>query len=158
MSTTDKSEGQSHEDTLLTLVRTLAHDLDAKVAFICERLDSDPEVARTVALFVDDQFLENFEYKIAGTPCEAVYREGSLSIASGTSGLYPDDEMLAELNIESYVGYALYDAGGQVLGHLGILDEKPLSDEASARRRLRELATQAVEELNQRRAATKTER
>ena len=101
-------------------------------------------------------FLDNFEYKIAGTPCEAVYREGSLSIASGTSGLYPDDEMLAELNIESYVGYALYDSRGQVLGHLGILDEKPLSDETRARQRLRELATQAVEELNHRRAETGT--
>ena len=86
MTTTGKSEGQSHEDTLLSLVRTLAHDLDAKVAFICERLESDPDTARTVALFVDEQFLENFEYKIAGTPCEAVYREGCLSIASGASG------------------------------------------------------------------------
>jgi hypothetical protein len=152
MNTADKPEAQSRDDTLLTLVRTVAHDLDAKVAFICERTDSDPDIARTVALCVDGQFLDNFEYKIAGTPCEAVYKEGSLAHTSGTSDIYPDDEMLAELNIESYVGYALYDSGGKVLGHLGILDEKILSDGAPALQRLRGFATQAVEELNQRRS------
>ena len=154
MTTADKPEAQSRDDTLLDLVRTVAHDLDSKVAFICERSESDHEMGHTVALCVDGQFLDNFEYKIAGTPCEAVYKEGSLAHTSGTSALYPDDELLAELNIESYVGYALYDPAGKVLGHLGILDEKPLGDEATARRRLREFAAQAVEELNQRKSDT----
>lgn len=147
MTTASKSEAQGQEDTLLDLVRTLARDLDAKVAFICQPLESDPDMAQTVALCVDDQFLENLEYKVAGTPCERVYQEGSLSHASGMTDLYPDDDMLAEWNIESYVGYALYDSEGQILGHLGVLDEKPMTDTAKAQSRLRELATQAVQEL-----------
>lgn len=156
MTTAGKPEAQSRDDTLLDLVRTVAHDLNSKVAFICERSESDPEMGRTVALCVDGQFLDNFEYKIAGTPCEAVYKEGYLAHISGTSALYPDDEMLAELHIESYVGYALYDPAGKILGHLGILDEKPLSDEATTRQKLRAFATQAVEELNLRKADTRS--
>ena len=147
MTTANKSEAHRQEDTLLGLVRTLARELDAKVAFICQPLESDPNMAQTVALCVDDQFLENLEYKVAGTPCERVYEEGSLSHAKGMRDLYPDDDMLAEWNIESYVGYALYDSEGQVLGHLGVLDEKPMADTAQAQSRLREIATQAVHEL-----------
>ena len=147
MSTAGKTEAHKSDDTLLDLVRTLARDLDAKVAFICQPSESDPEKAHTVALCVDDQFLDNLEYKVAGTPCERVYEKGSLSHASNVTDLYPDDDMLAEWNIESYVGYALYDSEGEVLGHLGVLDEKPMADTAKAQSRLRELATQAVQIL-----------
>ena len=132
------------------VVSTAARELEADVAFICQLIESNPENARTLALCVDDQFLDNLEYKVAGTPCERVYRDGMLYHPKDVTRIYPEDRMLADWKAESYMGVAFYDTKGMILGHVGVLSTKPMKDEARSRLRLRELATQAAAEIERR--------
>src|SRR5262245_14503031 len=67
-------EAASHgsgEDYFQTLVRTLARVVDTRWAFVAQF--SSPEThtkARTIAFWDRDHFAENFEWTLAGTPCE----------------------------------------------------------------------------------------
>lgn len=116
------------EQNLRSLVKDLARDLGVKVAFICEVVDDKRERARTVALCVDDLFLESLEYELAGTPCAGVYEKGLTVHPSDVAGIYPNDKILEEWKVESYMGIPFYDSTGMIMGHLGVMDSNPLKD------------------------------
>jgi GAF domain-containing protein len=40
------------------------------------------------------------------------------------------DRDLFELNVESYIGLRILSAAGQVIGHLAVLDDQPMPDDA----------------------------
>ena len=141
-------------DNFRYLVRILARNLNAKVAFICE-LEEGHERARTLALAVDGDFLENLEYKIAGTPCEAVYRDGPKYIAKDLASAYPDDDLIGEWSVDSYLGVPFYDSEGQVLGHVGIMNEGPLRDRETFEALVGDCATRASAELQRMRRAAR---
>ena len=42
--------------------------------------------------------------------------------------LFPDDPDLAPMGAVSYMGLALRDEDGEVMGHLALLDNKPLKE------------------------------
>ena len=42
--------------------------------------------------------------------------------------LFPKDRLLEEFNIEGYQGIPILDISGNVLGYLGIMDDKPIED------------------------------
>ena len=116
------------EENLRSLVKDLVTDLGVKVAFICEVTDENRERARTLALCVDDQFLDNIEYGLAGTPCAGVYEKGMTIHPRDLAKIYPNDKILVEWNVDSYMGIPFYDSGGQLMGHLGVMDDHPLKD------------------------------
>src|SRR3954466_1152186 len=69
-------EAASHcrgEEYFQAFVRNLARLVDARYAFIAEF--ASPEIttrARTIAFWARDHIAENFEWTLAGTPCEEV--------------------------------------------------------------------------------------
>lgn len=133
-------------DNFRYLVRILARNLNAKVAFICE-LEEGGQRARTLALAVDGTFLDNLEYRLAGTPCEAVYREGSRYIAKDLAKAYPHDDLLVEWSVDSYLGVPFYDESGRILGHVGIMNDGPLRDREAFEALVGDCATRASAEL-----------
>ena len=140
---------QSGGDPLRTLVRNLARDLDVKVAFICELVDE--EHARTLALSVDGRILDNLRYRLAGTPCAGVYEEGRSYLPRETAAAFPQDALLADWNIDAYLGVAFFDAGGKPMGHVGIMNDRHLTDVVRCESRLREDAQRARTEVERRR-------
>ena len=42
--------------------------------------------------------------------------------------VFPKDRFLREFNVEGYQGIPILDFSGNVLGHLGIMDEQPIED------------------------------
>ena len=140
----------SDEGNFRYLVRLLARNLNTKVAFICE-LSPCREKARTLALAVDGAFLESLEYKVAGTPCEAVYREGTQHVVSGLPGRFPEDPVLVEWQVDSYVGVPFFDSDGQPMGHVGIMNEQPIEDRSAFEALLGDCAAKASAELQRQR-------
>src|SRR5215468_2011427 len=69
-------EGTAHstgEEFFQSLVRHLARAVDAHYAFVAEF--ASPETTtrtRTIAFWARDSIAENFEWTVAGTPCEEV--------------------------------------------------------------------------------------
>src|SRR5947209_8527133 len=100
----------SGEEYFQAFVRNLARLADAHYAFIAEF--ASPETAtraRTIAFWARDHIAENFEWTLAGTPCEEVVHGNLCHHPSGVRQLFPGDGTLAEWGIESYLGVPLRD-------------------------------------------------
>ncbi len=104
-----------------SLVQHLAAAFRVKYAFVAECADSAKTKVRTLAFLQDGEFLENIEYDLAGMPCKGV--------VGGKVGYHPDrleERFPKEVGLVSYLGVPILDAAGQVLGHLAVVDDKPM--------------------------------
>lgn len=123
-----------------SIVRQLADELHVKVAFVCEVIGPEREEARTLALSVDGAFLEDMTYKLAGTPCAHVCERGVNYQAKDVVRVYPEDPLLVDWGVDSYMGVAFFDADGQLMGHVGVMNDGPLPEPARVETRLRAVA------------------
>src|SRR5947209_5618156 len=105
----------SGEEYFQAFVRNLARLVDAHYAFIAEFASPETTArARTIAFWARDHVAENFEWMLAGTPCEEVVHGNLCHHPSGVRQLFPGDGTLAEWRIESYLGVPLRDPQGTV--------------------------------------------
>ena len=140
-------------DFFAALVRELAHALDVAHAFVAECTDGSKRRVRTLAFWSRDRIVDNIEFDVAGTPCELV-------IGAGQKGYYPqdlqarfpEDTGLVDLGAESYLGLPLVDTNGEVLGHIAVLDTKPMDGDTISAAVLRTCAVRACMELERLRA------
>lgn len=110
------------------LVKNLAESLDAHGVWITEYL-KDKNRLRALAFWLDDHYVDEYEYDIPGTPCEPVLEsENICHVPEDVINLYPNDPDLPKLDAVSYMGLALKDENGKVLGHLALLDNKPMAE------------------------------
>jgi PAS domain S-box-containing protein len=108
---------------------------------------------RAVAFWLADRFVSDFEYDLAGTPCEPVFRECRLvHIQDRVVELYPDDPELAAVGAVSYMGVPLLDFDGRILGHLAVLDKRPMPPEPRLQALFRIFAARASAEMQRLRA------
>lgn len=116
----------SGSDFFQALARNLAKALGVRYAFVGE-LTADTSRIRTLAFWNGEGFLENFEYDLAGTPCEKVIRGEICHFDHGVQTLFPGDQALVQLQAEGYLAIPLVAQNGTVLGHLAALDVKRMS-------------------------------
>lgn len=124
----DPAREEAANLVLRSSVRELTERLHVKAAFVCEIVGTRREEARTLALSVAGSFLDNLTYKLAGTPCALVCEKGIAYTASHAAERFPEDVILAEWGIDSYMGVACMDEDGALLGHVGVLHDGPLED------------------------------
>ena len=86
---------------------------------------------QTLAFWKGDGFLENFEYDLAHTPCERVLAGEVCLFPEKVQDLFRNHrEDLAKLGVESYLAIPVSDRSGTVMGHLAVMDTKPMHDDA----------------------------
>jgi PAS domain S-box-containing protein len=108
-----------------SLVMHFARALQIDCAFITECADRPATRARTLAFWRRDGFDANFEYELAGTPCECVYGQGSTCFHPSNVGrLFPREKAH-----EAYLGLPIFARDGGVIGHLAFLHREPLGDD-----------------------------
>jgi len=109
------------------LVKNLATVMDTAGAWVTEYFPEAKRL-RAYAFWIHGQFIENFDYLIAGTACEPVVESKTLvHIPNRLLELYPhekDDPLTS--NAVSYLGVPLLDPNGEVMGHLSVMDTKPM--------------------------------
>ncbi len=109
-----------------SLARNLALALDARHAFVSRFTDVNTRV-RTLAFWSNDDFLENFEYDIAETPCERVLHGDIGYYPQDVAALFPHDrDSLQALDAESYLAVPIFGPANRVLGHLAVIDVKAM--------------------------------
>jgi PAS domain S-box-containing protein len=112
------------------LVRNLAFALDTRAAWLTE-YDERRARLRALAFWLGDRFIDEFDYPITGTPCETAIRETCLvHIPDRVVDLYPkgpDDSPFH--GAVSYLGMPLLGTDRRVLGHLGVIDVRPMPAE-----------------------------
>jgi formate hydrogenlyase transcriptional activator len=139
-------------DFFLSLVRHLADALRVRYVFVAECLEDATDRVRTRAFWKGTAFGENFEYDVAVTPCRAVLQGDTCVYRKEVQRLFPDDKDLAELGAECYLGVPAMDPAGSIVGHLVILDDKPMPDPSRALAVLQVFAARAGAELARLRA------
>jgi PAS domain S-box-containing protein len=137
---------------LSSLVQHLAEVLDVDYAFIGKLAENNPEVIRTVAVSAHGKIVHNFEYRLAETPSERVVGKSLCHYPRGVQGLFPNDHLLTEMQIESYIGIPLFNSVGQALGVMTALHSKTLSDPRLAELLLQIFSVRAAAELERSRA------
>ncbi|MBI5643858.1 MAG: PAS domain S-box protein [Deltaproteobacteria bacterium] len=137
---------------LRTLVRHLAIALNFNYALIGEVTGEQKDSVQTLAVWAKDKFADNFTYKLDGTPCEKVVAKSLCIYVKDVQKQFPDDLLLVEMGIESYLGVPLYDVSGSPIGILVALHNEPLTDTSDARLVLSTFAIRAGIELKRKRA------
>jgi len=108
------------------LVRNLAEALGTAGAWVTEYLPKEQKL-RALAMWLNGKPVDHYEYFISGTACQAVVENRTLvHIPERLIELYPRDDDLVPLKAVSYLGAPLLDTDGSVMGHLSVLDTKPM--------------------------------
>src|SRR5438270_483814 len=143
---------ETGQEFLQALVRSVALAMDVTGVWITEYLP-ERKVMRSLAFWMNGEYIQNYEYNIEGTPCEVVIDEVRLvHYPERIIELFPDDPDLVALNAVSYAGVPLLTADGKVFGHLSALDTKPLELFPELESAFRIFAARAAAELNRVRA------
>lgn len=132
----------------------VASVLNVMGAWIGEFANDDKTRVRTLAAWGDGQLLDNFEFDLQGTPCEAVLQGQTCCFAQNLLNHFPEDAHLRELGLESYLGVPLLSSTGQVIGHVAVIDRKPMGPDPNRELILQIFAARAGAELERQQAET----
>ena len=106
------------------LAKGLAKSLGVKAGFV-GTLVPDRHAILTSAVWWDDGFIDNFEYALEGTPCARVIGHEACFFPERVQELFPNDEMLVQMGIHSYMGVPINGGAGTPLGILVALHSAP---------------------------------
>lgn len=135
------------KDFFRALVENLAEALGTKGAWVTEYLP-DKEVLRAIAFWMEDHFVDEYEFEIPGTPCEQVILKKKLfHVSDNLIEFFPGDRSLEFIGAASYLGAPLLDLDGTILGHLAVLDTRPMPEEARHVALFKIFADRAASEL-----------
>jgi formate hydrogenlyase transcriptional activator len=133
------------------LVKHVALALRVSYAFVAEFAGS-PTHVRTIALWGEGSWLDNVEYDLAGTPCEEVVRGSLCRYENDVHARFPKDQWLTKIGARGYLGVPLRAADGETLGHLAVIDTKPMPSEPAFQEVFQLFADRARVELERLRA------
>ncbi|WP_404788127.1 ATP-binding protein [Altericista sp. CCNU0014] len=141
------------EEFFRSLVRSLSTALNVRYALVSGCIDAPPTRVCTYAFWQGNEFGENTEYDLYGTPCEQVFSgQGCQYFPEGVQALFPLEKELVEMEAESYAGIPLLSSGGDLLGHLAVLDDKVFGDEPRHTAILEIFAARAAAEIERQQA------
>lgn len=103
------------------LVDHLKQSLHVDHVFISRVLGRDYRRLRTIAVSSEGGLPNSFEYDVENTPCGEILNTSTCVIPKNAASEYPEDKMLEELGIESYVGVSLDDSVGRRLGIFSVM-------------------------------------
>ncbi|MEB3182342.1 MAG: response regulator [Nostocaceae cyanobacterium] len=104
--------------------RHLALALNVPYALISEYVDETQTKVRTLAIWTGEDWGKNVEYDLAGTTCELVLQGVICCYKDKLQELFPEDELVVQMNAESFLGIPLHNSQGNIIGHLAVLDTK----------------------------------
>src|SRR5262245_17933299 len=125
---TEGTAGVTGRDFFRSLVRHLAEALQVRYACVTECTDAAKTSVRTLAFWTGENFGEDVTFTLRGTPCEKVIAGEICCYLERLQSLFPEDQDFVALRAESYMGVPLHDSSGEILGHLVVMDDKPMGD------------------------------
>jgi len=144
-------EAETGEEFFAVLTRHLTSALNVQYAFVSE-IAPDRQSFRTLALWGRGALRDNLTMRTTGTPCEAVLSGQVAHHPENVQALFPKDKGLVEWGAVSYAGVPLLDRSGVVIGHLAIIDDKPMWDGHRGLSIMRIFAARARAEIERLRA------
>ncbi|MFP5239885.1 MAG: histidine kinase dimerization/phosphoacceptor domain -containing protein [Acidobacteriota bacterium] len=122
-----RSESGGGRGFFESLAEFLSETLEME--FVCiDRLHGDGLYARTLAVYHKGVFEDNITYALKDTPCAEVVDRAVCCFPHGVCDLFPDDQVLREIQAESYAGITLRDSAGHTTGLIAVIGQRPLED------------------------------
>jgi PAS domain S-box-containing protein len=109
-----------------SLVSSLSANFKRNYAFVGILSGEQKSHIETLAVFGNGKMIDNFTYLLSGTPCENVLRGDICFYPKDVANFFPEDKLLAEMGIESYLGTCLYNGSGEVVGILSLMNCEPM--------------------------------
>lgn len=135
------------EEFFPELVKHLAAALGVRYALVSECAGGVDRV-RSLAYWADNNWHSMIEYDVAGTTCEEVLTQGRMCYyPDHVQELFPQESDLVTMRATCYLGTPLFDLSGNTIGHIFVIDDKPLSNVERARSILAIFAARAAIEL-----------
>ncbi|PTL84452.1 ATP-binding protein [Vitiosangium sp. GDMCC 1.1324] len=138
-----------------SMVKQLAQVLGVTCALVGEL---DGNTVRKLACFNQGDFCDLPPYPLAGTPCQVTVDQAICHYPDGVAARFPEDTMLHEQGLRSYLGAALRDSRGQPIGVLAILNDRPLEARPLDYALINAFAVRASMELERLRARDELDR
>lgn len=111
------------------LVKRLAQTLKVKFVMVGHAVEPQAKSVQTDFLFANGKFVDNVVYELEGTPCTKILCGTRVNCySSSVQAQFPHDQMLKDLNVESYMGAPFLHTDGGLLGLLVIMDDRPFQD------------------------------
>jgi PAS domain S-box-containing protein len=143
--------GLSGDQFFNALVKDLAAAMQVRYALVSEAISEKRERVRALAYWAGGQWAPRFEYDVHGTTCERVVLEGQMSyVPDHVQMLFPNEKALVAMKAVCYLGVPLVASTGAVIGHLFVMDDRPLSDFQRAKSLITSSAKRAAMELERR--------
>ncbi len=112
---------------LKTYVRKISQFLGVKYVIIGHAIEPENKSIQTDVVWAGDDFIDNFVYELAGTPCELVYTGNRVCVyPNSVASSFPEDLLLEKMGVESYFGSPILDSNGQLKGLLVLLDDQEI--------------------------------
>ena len=103
--------------------------LDIDHLLIAAPSDVDPEMVRTRVAVRRGAVIEPVIYPLAGTPCAGVLEQrSSCAFGPGVAAQFPEDRLLAEMRIETYLGAPVLAPDGELCGLVSFLFERDVQE------------------------------
>ncbi len=135
-----------------SLVYHLATAFPVKYSFIVEYLEYDPSFCRVIAGWEGDRFSTCRQFSNLGDPCEEVMAGMLCYYPEKVCEFFPNAEFVTERKAESFSAVPFFDSSMKILGHLAVMDEKPLLDKQRTQDILKIFAGRAGAEMERKRA------
>lgn len=108
------------------MVRQLGEMLEHRMILVCEHGDGPPE-AHVLACWFDGALQTAIDsYPVTGTPCAGTWSREIVYHPTDLQSKFPEDQMLRDFGLHSYIGVPFWDSDGRVIGHLAVLHDHPL--------------------------------
>jgi signal transduction histidine kinase len=145
--------GAVGDEFLRGLVQHLAEAFGAKLVIVGEPMDADR--VRVIEGWYDGAHMdEPFEYETDGLPCALVVEKAVVAFPDALTKHFPEDQIAVDMGLESYLAVCLRAADGTHLGHLALLDSRPMEAGEGDLTTLQVFASRAAAELERRRQAS----
>ena len=143
---------ETGERFFAALVENLARALNTHGAWVTEYIEEQRRL-KALAFWMGGQWIHGWEMVIDGTPCERVIDDRCLiHIPDNLLDIYGNDPDVRAVGAASYMGMPLLDLDGKILGHLAVLDMRPMPKEPRAEALFQIFAARAAAELRRLRA------
>jgi PAS domain S-box-containing protein len=143
------------EQFFVAVVENLARVLATCGAWVTE-YHADRRILHAKAFLINGEWRMGYEYRVDGTPCEPVIdRREMIHIPDNVTGIFPLDRPLQRIGAVSYLAMPMFNEDGTVLGHLGVIDNRPMPQSDRNENLLRIFAARTTAEMLRLRADAK---
>jgi len=134
------------EEFFPLLVEKLSNLFKLNYAFIGV-LDENKKSITTLSFYGDGQVKDNIHYELEHTPCEKVVGNETCLYTNDIQKIFPKDKILADLDIESYIGTPMFDKHNNPIGILAGLGKKKFKNSNRMIKILEIFASRAAAEI-----------